>query len=254
MTCRGDGGRNARGGACCEGCRANARHPGLGERYEPDVVGDVGMGAAAAAAAARPRRPGRVKGRMVAHLKGKLAEKLMTRTPTAQAAMAEARARALREGIDPAKVKFTRDVKGIHNQGPPRQLTDGVIYGTRKDGKIRIFNVFESKARSDVSDVAIRSQGDLGQLARDFERLRQLPVRIDGQIHQPERVLVSRQQTAWTVFAPKGVRPSARHRDEIRTRAGFDFRSAELPLTNDQLWARATSFANKLPQKPPRVP
>lgn len=154
--------------------------------------------------------------------------------------------------MDPTTVKFTRNVQGIHNVGPPRQLTDGVIYGRTKDGRVRIFNVFESKARSDITDVAIRARGDLGQIARDFERLRQLPVKIDGQIHQPNRVIVSRNQTAWTVFAPRDVAPTPAHRHEIVKRSGFDFRPAQLPLTNDQLWSHATRLATSLtPRRKP---
>jgi len=176
----------------------------------------------------------------------------MTQTPAARAALAEARARAQREGIDPRTVKFTRNVKGVHHDGVDRQLTDGVIYGRTRDGKVRVLNVFESKARSTVRDVAVRRGGDLGQIARDFERLKELPLRIDGQVVQPRNVLVSRQATAWTVFAPKGVRPTPGELREVRTRSGFDLRTSELPLTNDQLQARAVNFVRKTGLPPPR--
>jgi hypothetical protein len=184
-----------------------------------------------------------------AAVKGKIAERLMSLSPAAHVSMAEARIRAAREGIDPATVKFTRNVKGVHHDGVDRQLTDGVIYGRTKTGKIRILNVFESKARSGLRDVAIREQGDLGQLARDFERLRQLPLKIDNQYVQPSQVQVSRRQTAWTVFAPKGVKPTDAEAREITRAAGFNFRHVELPLTNAQLEQRAARFVQKHPPR-----
>ena len=168
--------------------------------------------------------------------------------PQAHLALAEARARAVREGIDPNTVKFTRNVRGLHHDNVPRQLTDGVIYG-QKNGKVRIFNVFESKARSSLRDVAFRAQKDLGQVARDFERLRQLPLRIDNKNVAPRDVIVSRGQTTWTVFSPRGTKPTAHETAEVRQRSGFDMRHVELPLTNPELEARATRFVAKRPTK-----
>jgi hypothetical protein len=185
-------------------------------------------------------------------VKGKLAERLSTRTPQAHAALAEAKARALQEGIDPSSIKFTRNVRGVHHDGVDRLLTDGVIYGRTKDGKIRIFNVFETKARSSVRDVALRARKDLGQIARNFERLRQLPLKIDGQYVQPERVLVSRAKTAWTVFSPRGTKPTPLEAHEVRQRSGFDMRHVELPMSNQELAARAAAFVARRPTKQSR--
>lgn len=241
-------------------CPCGARLHGLGERYVPQILDETeeqepedsstdGFGAAAVRPG--PTTAGRLRAR-VAQVKGKLAERLMSRTPAAHAALAEARMRALREGIDPRTVKFTRDVRGVHHDGVDRQLSDGLIYGRTKSGKVRILNVFESKARSSVRDVAVRQGGDLGQIARDFERLKELPLRIDGQYVQPDNVLVSRQATAWTVFAPRGVRPTPGELHEVRARSGFDLRTSELPLTNDQLAARAVNYVRKTGLPRPR--
>lgn len=230
----------AGGGAPC-GCRR--RDQGLGERYLPEVLDGLGV-----APVVQPGTPAarRLRARQAA-VKGKIAERLMSGSPAARLAMGEAKIRASQEGIDPATVKFTRNVKGVHNDGVDRQLTDGVIYGRTRDGKVRILNVFESKARSGLRDVAVRERGDLGQLARDFERLRQLPLKIDNQYVQPSQVQVSRRQTAWTVYSPKGVKPTDAEAREISRAAGFNFRHVELPFTNAQLEARAARFVQKHP-------
>lgn len=60
---------------------------------------------------------------------------------------------------------------------------------------------------------------------------------------------MSRNRTAWTVFSPRGVTPTAGETREIRVRSGFDFRPVELPLTNAQLEARAAAFVRKRPTK-----
>jgi hypothetical protein len=232
-------------GRCGPGACECAR---LGERYLPmifDRPGSLGGVPVVHPGVLAARRLRARQG----HIKGKIAERLMTRTPQYQGAVNEARVRALREGIDPRTVKFTRNVKGVHHDGVDRQLTDGVIYGKTKAGKVRILNVFESKARSGLRDVAVRRGGDLGQIARDFERLRQLPLKIDNEYVQPSNVQVSRNRTAWTVFGPRGVTPTASETNEIRTRSGFDFRPMELPLTNAELEARAARFVKKHPPK-----
>lgn len=234
-------------------CRARGLAPNgplsdnLGERYLPEVFdGDDSLGIALLKKAVT------AAGRLIARkhaIKGKMAERLMTMMPQSKAAMAEAKVRALREGIDPRTVKFTRNVKGVHNDGVDRQLTDGVIYGRTSKGKVRILNVFESKARSSLRDIAFRPGKDLGQIGRDFERLKELPLKIDGQYVQPENVLVSRHQTAWTVFSPKGTSPTAHEANEVRNASGFDMRHVELPYSNAQLAARAAAFVKKRPVK-----
>jgi hypothetical protein len=239
-----DWGCAGRGGCACGSCGNR-----LGERFLPealeeeDAIGQVPVAQPSAFAARRLRaRQG--------HIKGKIAERLISFLPEARRALSEARGRALREGIDPRSVKFTRNVKGVHHDGVDRQLTDGVIYGRTKTGKVRILNVFESKARSGLRDVAVRRGGDLGQIARDFERLRQLPLKIDNEYVQPSNVQVSRNRTAWTVFLPRGVKPTAGETREIRARSGFDLRTVELPLTNAQLEARAAAFVKRHPARP----
>jgi hypothetical protein len=220
----------------------------LGERFLPEILEQPGP--LEGVPIVQPWLLGarRLRARQ-GHIKGKIAERLISFTPQARAALSEARGRALREGIDPRTVKFTRNVKGVHHDGVDRQLTDGVIYAKTKAGKIRILNVFESKARSGLRDVAVRRGGDLGQIARDFERLRQLPLKIDNEYVQPSNVQVSRNRTAWTVFSPRGVTPTASETREIRTRSGFDLRPVELPLTNAELEARAARFVKTHPPK-----
>lgn len=213
----------------CAGCRSCACRP----------LGEPGLGARPRAGTPAARHRARV-----GFVKGKLAERLMTRTRGAVAALAEARRVAGREGIDPRTVKFTRAVKGLHHDGVERQLTDGMIYGVDRKGAARIFNVFESKARSSLRDVAVRRQGDLGQIARDFERLRELPVRIDGKVFQPSRVKVGRRDTSWTVFGPRDVGPEPADQREL-ARSGFSVRFQPLQLTNRQLEQRAGEFVRR---------
>lgn len=238
-----------RGLGCGSGCRDACGCARLGERFLPEPLEEPeNLGAPPPVVTPGVMAARRLRARQ-AHVKGKIAERLMSFMPQARQAMAEARTRAAREGIDPGSVKFTRNVKGVHNDGVDRQLTDGVIYGRTKSGKVRILNVFESKARSGLRDVAVRAGGDLGQIARDFERLRELPLKIDNQYVQPSNVLVSRRHTAWTVFAPRGVAPTPAETNEIRQRAGFDFRPVQLPISNAELEARAAAFVRKRPTK-----
>lgn len=250
--CGCDGGTGRCACARSSGGRAEQRcgsGSGFGERYLPQVFdGDGSLGIALLKKAVT--FAGRVMAKRAA-VKGQMAERLMAQMPQYKAAIGEAKARALKEGIDPRTVKVTKNVRGIHHDGAARQLTDGVIYGRTKSGKVRIFNVFESKARRSLKDLAFREGKlkDLGQVARDFERLKELPLKIDGQVLQPEQVLVSRGQTAWTLFGPKGTKLHPQDAAEISQASGFNMRHVELPYTNAQLSDRAAKFVKRYPPK-----
>jgi hypothetical protein len=132
-------------------------------------------------------------------VKGKIAEELYRTSAAFEAREEQAVEVAARLGIPADAVRFSAEVTG---QAPSRtsaggmaELTDGVFYA-EKNGKLYVLGILESKSPSNQPELAHKISGGkaewLGQPGLDFERLRELPVAIDGRTFDPENVRVSR--------------------------------------------------------------
>jgi hypothetical protein len=69
--------------------------------------------------------------------------------------------------------------------------------------------IVESKSPSNQGELARKVSGGkreyIGQLAWDFERLRELPVTLNGQTYNPEDVIISRTFTRFVGVLPQGA-------------------------------------------------
>lgn len=149
--------------------------------------------------------------RNVFSVKGKIAEALYFSGASAAARRQQAIQVAAGLGIPADAVQFTSNVRG---QAPTRtsagtmgELGDGIFYAVR-NGRLYILAIVESKSPSNKAELARKAPGGerefLGQLAWDFERLREAPVTIEGRVYNPEDVVVSRTFTRFIGVLPQG--------------------------------------------------
>jgi hypothetical protein len=144
-------------------------------------------------------------------VKGKIGEAVYLSGSAAAAKQQRASQTADRLNIQASEVRFTTDVRGQTatrtSSGGTGELTDGIFYAIH-NGKLYILEIIEAKSRSNKAELAHKVVDDerefLGQLAWDFERMRELPITVDGRTFSPDQVVVSRRFTRFTGVLPQG--------------------------------------------------
>jgi hypothetical protein len=161
--------------------------------------------------------------RYVFSVKGKIAEEVYLSSGSYNSRQQEAVQIAATLSIPASSVKFTQDVRGQSptrtSSGAPQELGDGMWYAVH-EGKLYVLVMIESKSPSNKAELAHRISDKkseyLGQPGWDFERLRELPVIVDGRTFAPEDVRVSRNVTRWVGVLPQGKTLSARSLSDVR--------------------------------------
>jgi hypothetical protein len=150
------------------------------------------------------------------------------------------------------EVEFEPIVTGL--DAKPRrvdlQLTDGLLVAYSEDrSRVLVLAVLESKSPSNVHDLVRkpRTKGDApwwaGQYHKDFERLSELPLVLEGRVYAPENVIVSRRITRWIAVVPHGHNgPSMR----MLQQQGFQIDTWKLPVTDGQLNKTAAAIFEEL--------
>ncbi len=182
-------------------------------------------------------------------IKGKIAEELFFGAETFNKLYKEAIEQAAKEGIPASEVKFIRELEGIAptatSGGTWQELTDGVFVAIIKDpggvaekDVLRVLGVLESKSPSNMIDLAKKDREFLGQIAMDFERFSELPVKIitesGERIFPPKQVVISRTGTKWTGIAPPGKQLSPKTIAHIREGVG-SFTMVSGPVADEVL-------------------
>jgi hypothetical protein len=82
------------------------------------------------------------------------------------------------------------------------------MFVAEHDGKLHILGVVESKSPSNLRELAAKNVDGkaefLGQPEWDFERMRQVPTKIEGRWYNPNEIVVSRNSTLWFGVTPAG--------------------------------------------------
>ena len=163
-------------------------------------------------------------------VKGKISEEVYFASAAAQLRFNQAVELAAALNLPANAVQFTQDVRG---STPSRtsgsgsgELGDGLYFAVR-NGRLYVLGVVESKSPSNVGELGRKvtdgKSEHAGQPGWDFERLRELPVTVNGQTFQPDKVSISRHLTRWTGVLPKGESLSTRALIHIRTQLpGFE--------------------------------
>jgi len=152
-----------------------------------------------------------------------------------------ARARLARSGLwDVSTLHYARRTKGIAptrtSPGHLADLADGVVLVRAKhpDAKpqVLIIAVFEAKSRSNRGDVITRSGEELGQLGWDFERFSEEAVElevlrpdrtVERRLFRPDEIRISRYETQWRAFLPKGETLSKKGAERLRQDLSFEW-------------------------------
>ena len=216
-----------------------------------------------------------VRNRNYFSVKGKIAEELFMMKPEFRTIFNEAIAEAGRKGILPADMEFVNYIRGWAPTGMKAikpgywaELTDGMIVGIKRNvggvaGKdeLHILAVFESKSPSNMEHLTKGKWGEYnGQLAKDFERIRQNSIKIiiNGEEKEfaPGAVRISRNTTQWVGVLPPGYSLP----DDLVTRLRGAIPDARLitgPVRNEilnDLAKSLKSIINYQPRPPKVIP
>jgi hypothetical protein len=145
-------------------------------------------------------------------VKGKLAEEVFRKAASFRTIADEVAGAAAQRGIRRDAIRFvdaTGRAPSATSAGSVGELTDG-MFVAEHEGKLHILGVVESKSPSNLRELAAKGSEFLGQPEWDFERLRQVPTKVDGVWWEPRNVVVSRRSTIWYGVSPQGTALSDR--------------------------------------------
>lgn len=156
-------------------------------------------------------------------MKGKIAEEVYLSSDAYNSRQQDAVQIAATLNIPASSVQFTQDVRGQTptrtSSGGTGELGDGMWYAVH-EGKLYVLILIESKSPSNKAELAHKVSGGkrehLGQPGWDFERLREVPVIVDGRTFAPEDVRVSRNVTRWVGILPQDETLSSKSLQDIR--------------------------------------
>lgn len=219
-----------------------------------------------------------IRNRNYFSVKGKIAEELFMMKAEFRKIYDDAILAAEARGIHPRDMEFVQIVKGFAPFQNPKvfkaaggeeriikgvwaELTDGMLVGIKRnvDGKgedeLHILAVFESKSPSNMDQLAKGKWEYLGQMEKDFERIRQNGIKIifngEEKLFPQGAVRISRNTTQWVGVIPPGYQLS----NELvkRLKAGLPgVQIIEGPIRNDilnDLAEALKAIINYLPKK-----
>ena len=184
-------------------------------------------------------------------VKGKIAEELFFMKPEFRNILDEAIVAAERTGIKPVDLEFVNYIKGwaptttkAVQKGVWAELTDGMIVGIKRNAngqgkdELHILAIFESKSPSNIDNLAKGKWDYIGQMGKDFERIRQNSIKIIINGEEKEfgqgAVKISRRTTQWVGVVPPGYQLSNELLKRLKA-ALPDVRFIEGPVRNEVL-------------------